>query len=144
MKKSPDRLALRFERTVHAAPNRVFDAWLDRKVRGTPWSVAEELVLDPKVNGFFYLAVDGYAHYGRFTAVRRPMRIQHTWVSPNTSGEESTVTITFKRRRGNTVVTLEHLNIPNTKDGRAHESGWNYFLDLFAEQFANAQPRKQA
>ncbi len=75
------KIELKFERTILAPPAEVYDAWLNREVPGTPWSEGEKLILHPVVDGFFYWLVTGTAHYGRFTEVKRPSRIQHTWVS---------------------------------------------------------------
>lgn len=123
------------ERTIPAAPGEVFDAWLDPKVPGNPWNMAEKLLLTPEVDGFFYWSARGTGHYGRFTEVARPGRLQHTWVSPNTLGEESVVTVTFAKKGSDTLMTLVHSGLPDTEGGRKHEKGWNYFLDLFPRQF---------
>lgn len=99
MERSMKKIEFKFDRTIPAPPGEVFDAWLDPKVPSTPWHEAEKLILNPKVDGFFYwLHISGTPHYGRFTEVERPARIQHTWVSPNTLGNESTVTVTFKKQ----------------------------------------------
>jgi uncharacterized protein YndB with AHSA1/START domain len=135
MSESTKTLGFRFERTIPASPDETFDAWLNPKIPGNPWNAADRFVLDPKVDGLFYWAVRGTAHYGRFTQVKRPGRIQHTWVSPNTSGQESTVTLTFAKKGTNTLMTLVHSGIPDTAGGRTHEKGWNYFLVIFSEQF---------
>jgi hypothetical protein len=70
--------------------------------------------------------------------MERPERIQHTWMSRSTLGEESTVTVTFQRKGENTLMTLVHSGLPDTDGGRGHEKGWNYFLDKFSGQFAEA------
>jgi len=59
--------------------------------------LADKLILNAKVDGFFYWLIYGTPHYGRFTKIERGSRIQHTWMSPYTMGEESTVTVTFKK-----------------------------------------------
>lgn len=124
------------ERTIPAPPADVFDAWLNPKVPGTPWNEADKLLLNPTVDGFFYWLINGTAHYGRFTKLDRGSRIQHTWVSPNTLGLESTVTVTFKKKGDDTLMTLVHAGLPDNNQGRGHESGWNYFLGNFEKQFA--------
>jgi len=131
------RLEFKVERTIAAPPGEVFDAWLNPKVPGNPWNAAEKVILNPKVDGLFYWALEGTAHYGRFIAIERPARIQHTWVSPNTLGDESTVTVTFKKKEQGTLMTLVHSDLPDTDGGRSHEKGWNYFLGIFSEQFGN-------
>ena len=100
--------------------------------------MAEKLLLNPHVDGFFYWLIKGTSHYGRFTEVERPGRIQHTWMSRSTSGEESTVTVTFQKKGENTLMTLVHSGLPDTDGGRGHEKGWNYFLDIFSKKFADA------
>jgi uncharacterized protein YndB with AHSA1/START domain len=126
------------ERTIPASPDEAFDAWLNPRIPGNPWNMAEKLLLNPTVDGFFYWAIKGTPHYGRFTAVERPGRIQHTWMSPNTSGLETMVTVTFKEKGNNTLMALVHSGLPDTDGGRSHEKGWNYFLDLFPGQFKDA------
>jgi uncharacterized protein YndB with AHSA1/START domain len=131
-------IEITIERTIPAPPSEVFDAWLNPKIPGNPWNMAEKLLLNPKVDGFFYWAVQGTPHYGRFTTVERPSRIQHTWMSPNTSGLESTVNVTFKGKGKDTLMTLVHSGLPDTDGGRSHNKGWNYFLDGFLSQLAKS------
>jgi uncharacterized protein YndB with AHSA1/START domain len=128
-------IELKIERTIPATPSELFDAWLNPKIPGNPWNAAEKFVLDPKVDGLFFWTIRGTSHYGRFTEIERPGRMQHTWMSPNTSGLESTVTVTFKKQGKGTLMTLVHSGLPDTDRGRSHEKGWNYFLGMFAEQF---------
>jgi uncharacterized protein YndB with AHSA1/START domain len=142
MKKSAKTIEIKVERTILAPLDEVFDAWLNPKIPGNPWNAAEKFVLDPKVDGLFYWLLKGTAHYGRFTRVQRPERIQHTWVSPNTLGQESTVTVTFKKQGGDTLMTLVHSDLPNTDDARGHERGWNYFLGIFREQFGSGSRKE--
>jgi len=143
MNKSKKTIEVKVERTIPAPAGEVFDAWLNPKIPGNPWNMAEKLILDPKVDGFFYWAVHGTPHYGRFTEVKRPARIQHTWMSPNTSGLESTVKVTFKKQGTSTLMTLVHTGLPDTDGGRSHAKGWNYFLDILPGQFADASRKKR-
>jgi uncharacterized protein YndB with AHSA1/START domain len=137
------KIEFRIERTIPASPAEVFDGWLNPKIPGNPWNAADKFLLDPKVDGFFYWTVRGTPHYGRFTEIARPGRIQHTWMSPNTSGLESTVTVTFKEKGKDTLMTLVHSGLPDTDGGRSHDKGWNYFLDIFPEQFMDASRKKK-
>jgi len=136
-------IEVKVERTIPASAGEAFDAWLNPKIPGNPWNAADKLLLDPKVDGLFYWAVRGTPHYGRFTEVKRPARIQHTWMSPNTSGLESTVTVTFKEKGKETLMILVHSGLPDTDGGKSHEKGWNYFLDIFPGQFVNAARTKK-
>ena len=118
MKQSTKTLEFKFERTIPASPGEVFDAWLNPKIPGNPWNAADKLMLNPNVDGFFYWTFRGTPHYGRFTEVARPGRIQHTWMSPNTLGEESTVTVTFEKKGEDTLMTLVHSDLPDDDKAR--------------------------
>ncbi len=135
MSTSTKTLEFKFERKIPAPLGEVFDAWLDPKIPGNPWNAAEKFVLDPKVDGLFYWRLKGTSHYGRFTEIERPDRIQHTWMSPNTLGQESMVTLTFRQQGDDTLMTLVHSELPDHELARGHEKGWNYFLGIFHEQF---------
>jgi uncharacterized protein YndB with AHSA1/START domain len=139
---STKRLEFTVERIIPAPPSDVFDAWLDPRVPGNPWHAAEKFILDAKADGLFYWTLKGTSHYGRFTQIQRPTRIQHTWVSPNTLGEESTLTVTFRKQGEDTRMTLVHSDLPDHERARGHENGWNYFVDVFREQFGDGS-RKQ-
>ena len=143
MKQSTKTLEFKFERTIPASPGEVFDAWLNPKIPGNPWNAADKLMLNPNVDGFFYWTFRGTPHYGRFTEIERPHRIQHTWMSPNTLGVESIVTVTFKKKGVDTLMTLVHSGLPDDDLAKSHEKGWNYFLGLFANQFGGTSGKKQ-
>ncbi len=142
MQKSMKTLEFRFERTIPAPASEVFDAWLNPKIPGNPWNAAEKFILDAKVDGLFYWTLKGTPHYGQFTEIERPGRIQHTWMSPNTLGQESMVTLTFKKQGEETLMTLVHSDLPDHGLARGHENGWNYFLAIFREQFGNGSRKK--
>ncbi|HXW63175.1 MAG TPA: SRPBCC domain-containing protein [Candidatus Acidoferrales bacterium] len=142
MNQSKKRIEFKFERTIPAPPDEVYEAWLNPRIPGNPWNAAEKFMLDPKVDGLFYWALKGTSHYGRFTEIERPGRIQHTWVSPNTLGEESTVMVTFQKQGEDTLMTLVHSDLPDHELARGHEKGWNYFLGIFREQFGNGSRKK--
>jgi uncharacterized protein YndB with AHSA1/START domain len=143
MKTSTKTIEIKVERTIPALLGEVFDAWLNPKIPGNPWNAADKFLLDPKVDGLFYWTLRGTSHYGRFTEIERPGRIQHTWVSPNTLGEESMVTVTFKKQEEGTLMTLVHSDLPDHELARGHEKGWNYFLDIFPGQFGNGSRKEK-
>ena len=142
MIESKKTIEFKFERTIPAPPNEVFDGWLNPKIPGNPWNAAEKFILDTKVNGLFYWALKGTSHYGRFTEIERPGRIQHTWMSPNTLGLESMVTLTFKAQGDDTLMTLVHSGLPDHELARGHEKGWNYFLGIYLEQFGSGSRKE--
>jgi uncharacterized protein YndB with AHSA1/START domain len=138
MNHTTNNLELTFERTIPASPSEVFDAWLDPEFPGNPWSMADKLLMNPQVDGFFYWLIKGNPHYGRFTELARPNRLQSTWMSRSTSGEESLVTLTFEQQGDNTLMRLVHSGLPDNDRARGHEKGWNMFLDNFHKEFETA------
>jgi uncharacterized protein YndB with AHSA1/START domain len=141
MKLEIKTIELELTRTIPASRNEVFDGWLDPQCPGTPWSVADKLILDPQVDGLFYWLFvpdtgEQKPHYGRFTIVDRPSQVQYTWMSLHTRGLESLVTVTFEKQGEETLLTLRHENLPDDEYGRGHEAGWGYLLSEFANRFS--------
>jgi hypothetical protein len=62
MKKSTKTIELKFAPTIPASPSEVYDTRLNPKIPGNPWNIAGKLALNPKVDGFFYLAVGEFPH----------------------------------------------------------------------------------
>jgi uncharacterized protein YndB with AHSA1/START domain len=128
---------IKVERIIPAPPSEVFDAWVDSKIPGSPWHEHKKLIVDPKVDGLWYWpSVGGTSHYGRFTEIDRPGRIQLTWMSRNTLGEETIVAVTFQKNGEGTLLTLLHSGFPNDEKAKAHEKGWNSICDKFSKIFA--------
>jgi uncharacterized protein YndB with AHSA1/START domain len=127
-------------RTIPAPSETVFDVWMDPKSPGGPWFGAERLILNPVVDGLFYLAVkhEGrtWPHYGRFVHIDRPNRVEYTWMSEGTKGAESTVTVTMEARGDQTEVTLVHSGVPDDEMGRQHKDGWTWVLSMLANSIA--------
>src|SRR5258708_16144768 len=142
MKKSSKSIEIKVERINPAPLNEVFDGWLDPKIPGTPWNAAEKFLLDPKVDRLFFWNLKGTSHYGRFIQIERPGRIQHTWVSPNTLGQESVVTVTFQKQGEGTLMTLVHSDLPDTDQARGHEKGWNYFFGICLDAFGKGSRKE--
>jgi uncharacterized protein YndB with AHSA1/START domain len=141
MKKTKKPLVLKFDRVIPTSPGKAFDGWLDPKVPGTPWNENDKLVLQPKLGGFFYWLIHGTSHYGRFTKVQRPSVVQNTWMSRYTDGEESLVTVTFKKKGKDTLMTLVHSGLPNNAHGMAHKEGWDYFLDKLTKTLSGGSAK---
>src|SRR5579859_5720221 len=113
--KSPEKtITVTVERTLATTPEEAFAAWLDPDCPANIWHEHKTLLFTPKVDGLFYWNFDDNPHYGRFTELAPGKRIVHTWMSPSTSGFESTVTITFKKQGESTVMTLVHTGLPDT------------------------------
>lgn len=131
---------IHLDRTINASPEEVFEAWLDHTCPGSPWfGVPKAIVNPPAVDSLFYsmYQLEGreVAHYGRFIALEKPHRIQHTWVSEATRGMESIVTLSLEPAEGKTRVHVHHTNVPDDEDGRHHENAWKYVLAKMSSRF---------
>ena len=139
MEKTVKLIEFKTTRTIDARAEDLYDAWLNPKIPGTPWNKAERVIMQPEVNTVFWFEVlvdYPHAHYGRFLRLDPSRQIVLTWVSQNTAGLESTITVTFDKKENGTLMTLVHTGLPDTSSGRDHQDGWNYFMDLFAGQFS--------
>ncbi|GAC1541308.1 MAG: hypothetical protein NVS3B16_04660 [Vulcanimicrobiaceae bacterium] len=138
---------LSVSRIIPASPAEVFDVWLDSASPGSLWSGSERLIIDPVVDGLFYIVFEHegrlWPHYGRFVHIDRPHRIEHTWVSEATRGLETIVTCTLQSRGDRTEILLQHTGLPDAAAVRQHEGGWTSMLsalhDHLALQAATAQ-----
>lgn len=128
---------LRVTRTIPAAPERVYDVWLDHTSPGGPWHGSKKVIIDVKVDGLFYHAMDWegrtWSHYGRFIALERGKKIEHTWMSPATSGLETVVSITLEKKGDDTVITIDHRGVPDDDAGRHHAQGWAWIAEAMAD-----------
>ena len=130
-----------------AAPNDVYDVWLDPKSPGGLWFGVERVILNPVVDGLFFHAVKhegrSWAHYGRFIKLDRGRAIEHTWVSEATRGLESIVTVTLTPRDNGTEISLHHANIPDDELGRGHREGWEWYLRVLGQRFEKMAAKAQ-
>jgi uncharacterized protein YndB with AHSA1/START domain len=123
---------LTVSRTIDARPEEVFDAWTDSSKLGA-WFGASRLIMNPVVDGLYYLAVDHegrtWPHYGRFLRLERPRLVEQTWMSEGTRGLESVVTLSIEPRGERTDLTLTHTGVPDDDEGHKHEEGWASLLE---------------
>jgi len=127
-------------RTIPAPPEKIFDVWIDPKSPGGPWFGGDRVIVNPTVDGLFYIAAKNegrvWPHYGRFVRLERPRLIEYTWMSEATQGKESVVTLTFQPLGEETEVTLRHSGLPDDEMGRKHKDGWTWILDMLAQGVA--------
>jgi hypothetical protein len=64
-------------------------------------------------------------------------------MSPNNPGEESMVTVTFRKMGEDTLMNLVHSDLPDNDLAKTHEKGSNYFLGFFPEQFGDASRKRK-
>src|SRR5438105_11903574 len=119
---------LKVSRLIPGPADEVFDVWFDPKSPGGPWYDAKKVLMNLAVDGMFYFGVERpsgvIGHFGRFVAIDRRRAVEHTWMSENTRGIETTVSVTFEAREGGTELTILHRGLPDDEPGRDHERGW--------------------
>ena len=64
-------------------------------------------------------------------------------MSKSTQGVESTLTVTFKKKGDDTLMSLQHSGLPSSAGGTSHNAGWKYFLDQLVDHFAVGARRQK-
>ncbi|OWU85083.1 hypothetical protein ATO6_08505 [Oceanicola sp. 22II-s10i] len=137
-------LALKVSRTIPAAPDKVFDAWLDPQVMQRFMCPGAQRALrvsnDPRVGGRFDILMVGsdgkeIPHWGEYREISRPSRLVFTWNSPHAE-PDSVVELTFARDGAGTLVTLVHDRFPSEGSRNGHEQGWTGILEKLDAVFA--------
>ncbi len=138
------RVVASVTREIAAKPREVFEAWIDPKHPGSPWSKRNGIrlaIVNPTVDGLFYINMGPpmplATHYGRFLRLVKPKLIEHTWASEGTLGADTFVRITLKAKGGGTMLSLRHTGLKDVKNARAHEEGWGWIVGWLANGFAS-------
>ena len=123
------------ERRLAAAPERVFDAWLDPESLGrwlfaTPDGLMERVEVDPRIGGRFLVAErrgeELAAHHGEYVALDRPRRIAFDfWTS--FSEQRTRVTITIEADGEGSLLSLRHDGVWADYEDRT-QKGWAMIL----------------
>jgi len=135
-------LSLDCTRFIAASPEKLFDAWLDPAMLtrfmlpGENMSVPEATT-DPRVGGRFLVLMRAgdmdLPHAGTYKTIDRPNQLAFTWESPNSTIEDSTVTINFEKAEGGTNVHLNHVRFPSEESRDNHNAGWGRILNTLAD-----------
>ena len=132
--------SVRVSRHIAAAPERVFDAWLDPATASqwlfaTPGGVMERCEIEPRIGGGFKIEErrggELASHQGEFLEIDRPRRLVFDfWTS---MGEERTrITVTIAPDGDGSLITLTHEGVwPDYEERTRH--GWTMVLDGLAK-----------
>ena len=128
------------ERRLAAAPERVFDAWLDPESLGrwlfaTTEGVMERVEVDPRIGGRFLVAErrgeELAQHHGEYVALDRPRRIAFDfWTS--FSEERTRVTVTIEADGDGSLLSLRHDGVWADYEERT-QKGWAMILGNLAK-----------
>ncbi len=137
-KNAMGEFGLKIPRTYDAPAAKVFDAWVNPKSVKSWLADGEDVVVDPRVGGLFYIEMPWekriYPHYGRYITIDSPRVLEFTWISEGTHGKESVVKIALKEARGKTQLTLTHDGLPDEEQVKNHTGGWSGFLERLVER----------
>jgi two-component system cell cycle response regulator DivK len=133
---------IRVERRIEAAPERVFDAWLDAPTVGrwlfaTPGGETVRVVIDARVGGRFEIVEwrDGeeVLHTGTYEAIERPRRLAFTLQVPLYSPNSERVTVELAPADGGCELILTQSVSQGAPAGPERiERGWGKVLDGLA------------
>jgi uncharacterized protein YndB with AHSA1/START domain len=130
------KVTLKLSRRFEAAPERVFDAWLDPKTAGK-WLFATttgEMVrveIDARVGGRFTIVrreADDIEHVGEYLEFDRPHRLAFTFAVPKFSDEITRVMIEIIPAGQGCKLTLTHEGVLPGWAERT-QAGWGMILD---------------
>ena len=126
-------------RHIAAAPETVFDAWLDPGsarlwLFATPDGVMERVEIDPRVGGGFRIeerrGADLAEHHGEYVEIDRSNRLAFDfWTS--FSDERTCVTVAIAPDGDGALLTLTHRGVWPDWEEKTRQ-GWTTILDGFA------------
>lgn len=128
-------------RTIHAAPEQLFEAWTHPEHLKQWWGprgvTCVDAEIDLRVGGSYRIAnqlPDGSVLWirGEFEIVEPPHTLAYTWRVDSQSLASERVTVTFQRQGEATEVIVRHERIPDLSIRERHELGWEGCLDRLA------------
>ena len=138
--KTPVDDVVEIEVRIRARPETVFAYFIDPGLY-VRWQ-GTSTRLDPRPGGIYEVSMDdGSVASGRYIAVELPDRVVFTWgwVGDDTLPPgQSTVEVTFRGDRDDTIVRLRHLALPSTASREQHAQGWHHFLGRLVDVGAEA------
>lgn len=140
-------LRLEVSRHFTAAPERVFDAWLDPAsachwLFATPDGVMQRVEIDPRVGGRFRIderrGAELARHFGEYLEIERPRRLVFTF-STEEDETPSRVTVSITPTQDGCELHLLHEMDPKWASyERQVREGWTHILEGLASTLSTA------
>jgi uncharacterized protein YndB with AHSA1/START domain len=124
-------LSLEISRHFAASPERVFDAWLDK--RWGEWlppklARCEVASIEPVIGGAYLVQMtmpDGRTIEisGKYKEITRPKKLVLTWMG-NYNNQETIITVTFRADGNGTLMTLRQDGFTEAAMRDGYDAGW--------------------
>ena len=138
---------LEIERTFHAPPEEVFEAWtseevLRRWLHADPGWETPTAEVDVRVGGRLRIVMRdpktgaAYGANGEYTVVDPPHRLAFTWSWDHQDSERQLIELEFIDRDGATTVRMTSHGIATEERRASHREGWAICFDILDRELA--------
>ncbi|MFN0191367.1 MAG: SRPBCC domain-containing protein [Aestuariivirga sp.] len=139
-------ISLSLVRTIKAAPEKVFDAWITPETLKRWMAPRDDMEVvvaetDARIGGRYRLVMrepDGKEHgvSGVYKEIDRGRRLAFTWGWVTTPEMETLVTLDFREVAAGTELTLTHVKFAAENVRDMHLAGWNGCVGRLESLFA--------